>query len=146
MVAELVGAHANGEVAVGSWSGAEGTRTPGLNAASVALFQLSYSPSKLEVCRKVNGRPLTVAGRGETKPDLRPPTDQSARQKVALVEITAVDRQQVDLVGGVGAATVVAVVKLQVTQLTLITLPLASSAAHLHCTRMFRPATSNPRS
>jgi hypothetical protein len=32
-----------------SGSGAEGTRTPGLRAASATLFQLSYSPLELEI-------------------------------------------------------------------------------------------------
>src|SRR5918998_562951 len=35
-------------------SGAEGARTPGLRHAMAALFQLSYSPSELEICSKVN--------------------------------------------------------------------------------------------
>jgi hypothetical protein len=44
-------------------SGAEGTRTPGPHAASVVLFQLSYSPNKVEVLGKVNaGSLLTESG------------------------------------------------------------------------------------
>src|SRR5215212_8141954 len=60
-VAELVSSESQDRRAGGS--GAGGTRTPGLLNAIQALFQLSYSPGKLQVCRKVNAGTLAVFGR-----------------------------------------------------------------------------------
>ena len=42
-------------------SGAGGTRTPDLRAASAPLFQLSYSPSELVIRSQVNARPLSIS-------------------------------------------------------------------------------------
>jgi hypothetical protein len=55
-LAELVGAYDRRY----RGSGAEGTRTPGLRAASATLFQLSYSPSEFEFGCKINARPLPI--------------------------------------------------------------------------------------
>ena len=41
-------------IALGSFGGAEGSRTPGLNIANVALYQLSYSPKERDTLSKSN--------------------------------------------------------------------------------------------
>jgi hypothetical protein len=44
-------------------SGARGTRTPDPLHAMQVLSQLSYSPSELKICRKVNARALAISWR-----------------------------------------------------------------------------------
>src|SRR4051794_40523948 len=77
VVAELVGTDLDLR-----GSGAEGARTPGLCHAMAALFQLSYSPSELEICRKVNARALAVSRRDDPQVDRRAVADERARKKV----------------------------------------------------------------
>ena len=60
VVAEPVGAD-DCFITVGLRSGARGTRTPDLSAASRTLSQLSYSP-KLVFARKINAGALAISG------------------------------------------------------------------------------------
>jgi hypothetical protein len=78
-------------------SGADGTRTRGLYAASVPLYQLSYSPIEVVIGCKVNAGPLPVPGGLEPQIDGSPIREQRFRKKVATVELTAIDRDEVDL-------------------------------------------------
>jgi hypothetical protein len=94
VVAELVGADFGRR-----WSGARGTRTPDPLSATQVLSQLSYSPRELEICRKVNTRPLAVQGRSRPQKDAPPPCHERDRKKVATVLLTAVDGDRVNLVG-----------------------------------------------
>ena len=84
-------------VTVGRGSGASGTRTHDLSAASRTLSQLSYSPESVVLC-KVNAGPLAVSGWIETQVQL-PLTsnDVDWDQKRGLHRI-AVDRNRIDLV------------------------------------------------
>jgi hypothetical protein len=66
--------------------------------------KLSYSPSELEVRRKVNGRPLRISRRRESEVNRAPVRDQCAREKVAAVDIAAIDGNGIDLLLGIGAA------------------------------------------
>jgi hypothetical protein len=86
VVAELVAADLDGRHGVRSGSGAEGTRTPGLRAASATLFQLSYSPSEVEIRRNVNARPLAVARGIKPQPDGATANDAFGLQTVATAE------------------------------------------------------------
>ena len=85
-VAELVRADLNRRrarrpIRSGTESGAEGTRTPGLRAASATLFQLSYSPFELETGRQLYARALTIQRRLQPQMNRAPPGDHVDRDK-----------------------------------------------------------------
>jgi hypothetical protein len=64
--------------------------------------KLSYSPIELEIRGKVNACPLRVTRGREPEVDPATVRDQCGRQKVAAVEIAAVDGNGIDLLGGIG--------------------------------------------
>ena len=62
------------------------------------LFQLSYSPGKLKIYRKIQTCPLPFLRRLHPQLDRAPPDHELDREKVAAVELAAVHRDEVDLV------------------------------------------------
>src|SRR5215208_6905205 len=63
-----------------------------------ALFQLSYSPWKFEIYRKIEACPLTVLRWLQPEINRAAAGDKLARQKVATIQFVAVSRHEVDLV------------------------------------------------
>lgn len=88
----------------GSESGAEGIRTPGLDAASVALSQLSYGPvlakssRELEVASPVDALALVVPGRSEPELNRAAVREALEGEVVAAISVNRVSRESVDLV------------------------------------------------
>jgi hypothetical protein len=71
-----------------------------------ALSQLSYSPGKFEIYRKIETGSLTIFRRHQPEIDASAAGHQLAGEKVAPVQFKAVDRHEVDLVLGVVAPLV----------------------------------------
>jgi hypothetical protein len=61
--------------------------------------QLSYSPVELVLLCKVNAGPLAIPGRDESQVDDALPDEEPLGQKVATVEIAAIDADELDLTG-----------------------------------------------
>jgi hypothetical protein len=78
-------------------SGASGTRTHDLSAASRTLSQLSYSPESVVLC-KVNAGSLAVSGRVEAQVQLSLAGDNIHRDYEHVPALAAVDPDCVDLI------------------------------------------------
>ena len=63
--------------------------------------QLSYSPFEVEAICKVNTCLLTIASCSQTKVDLPNSGNQCRGEQEAAIELSAVDRQEIDFVLGV---------------------------------------------
>jgi hypothetical protein len=88
---------ADGDLAIGFRSGAEGTRTPGLLAASEALSQLSYSPGKFVIGGPVYRRTLAVKRPRQAQMHSSLPRHYFKRQEVTALQFRAVGGNQVYL-------------------------------------------------
>jgi hypothetical protein len=95
VIAELVGTD---DDLAGRGSGARGTRTPDLSAASRTLSQLSYSPESV-FSSKVNAGALAISWR--IKPQMQLPLSRSDlnRNQKDLFQLGAVDAYRVDFFG-----------------------------------------------
>jgi hypothetical protein len=99
VVAELVGA--DEYFGVGLSSGASGTRTHDLSAASRTLSQLSYSPESVLTC-KVNAGALAISWWIQSQMDLPLAGDDFDRDQEHFTQRGAVHGHRVDLLGRVG--------------------------------------------
>jgi hypothetical protein len=86
-------------------SGASGTRTHDLSAASRTLSQLSYSPESV-VLRKVNAGSLAVSGRVEAQVQLSLAGDNIHRDYEHVPGLAAIDPDCVDLIRRISACHV----------------------------------------
>jgi hypothetical protein len=86
-------------------SGASGTRTHDLPAASRTLSQLSYSPEPVLAC-KVNAGTLCVSRWINPQANCASTRDDLNRYKERFIEIPAVDRDRINLVMGIRAPNV----------------------------------------
>ena len=88
-------------------SGADGTRTRALRAASASLSQLSYGPSlsecnrEVELVRPVDSQALIVSRGPQSQLDIRSSAEALEGQEETSIELGAIRRKRVDLVGGV---------------------------------------------
>jgi hypothetical protein len=96
VLAELVGAHVQRPNCRGS--GASRARTGDLLHAMQALSQLSYSPWKFEIYRKIETGSLTIFRRLQPQVNAPAASHKLAGEKVAAVQFVAVDRYEVYLV------------------------------------------------
>src|SRR5215210_3024209 len=98
-VAELLAERvsADNRLAVDPSSGASGTRTRDLSAASRTLSQLSYSP-ELVIARKVNAGALEVSGLRDPQMKLFMSGDGTDREQINGVQGVAIDRNGVDFI------------------------------------------------
>jgi hypothetical protein len=81
-------------------SGASGTRTHDLRAASATLSQLSYSP-ELVVAGHSNAELLVVTGRCQTKVSSGLSVEFDDREEVAAVQLRAIGTDRIHLLGTV---------------------------------------------
>ena len=106
LVSELVGADCGRFVTARTYqeSGADGTRTHDLAAASRTLSQLSYSPRELKFSRVVYRRSLGVLGWGESKLKRGLTGHELERDQIARARFRAMDTDQIELVGFVASS------------------------------------------
>jgi hypothetical protein len=76
---------------IGSRSGASGTRTRDLSAASRTLSQLSYSPELVLVCQ-INAGPLGVSWRRHSQMKLPLSGHHIDGQEIDVPEVLAINR------------------------------------------------------
>jgi hypothetical protein len=105
VAAELVGSDLE-DIGRYRSSGASRARTGDLLHAMQALSQLSYSPGKFKIYRKIEVCPLSILGRLDPQIDAAAACHQLAREKVATAKLPAVGRYEIYLVLGIRAALV----------------------------------------